>query len=81
MALLGALNQAGGRAEVYLDGKKVGVADAYMVERTKDKVLWNVYGLKHTKHTLRLVTSGTADTRAKGHQLSLSEAVVYRAAN
>lgn len=81
VALLGALNQAGGRAEVYLDGKKVGVADAYMVERTKDKVLWNVYGLKHTKHTLRLVTSGTADTRAKGHQLSLSEAVVYRAAN
>jgi hypothetical protein len=81
VALVGDLNQIGGKAEVYLDGKKVGVADAYIVENTHDNVLWNVYGLKPGEHTVRLVTTGDADPRSKGKQVSLSKAVVYRAAN
>lgn len=81
VALVGDLNQSGGKAEVYLDGKKVGVADAYIVENTHDNVLWNVYGLKPGEHTVRLVTTGDADPRSKGKQVSLSKAVVYRAAD
>jgi len=80
VAIMGNLGQYGGRAEVFLDGKKVGIADSYIVERTNDKVLWNTYGLKPGKHTVRLVTSNDADPRSKGKRLSIQEAVIYRAA-
>jgi hypothetical protein len=80
VALIGELSQAGGKAVVYLDGKKVGVADAYIVENTYDNVLWNIYGLKPGDHTLRLVTTGAADPRSKGKKVSISQAVIYRAA-
>ncbi len=72
VAVTGALTQQGGRAEVYLDGKKVGMADAYIVENTHDNVLWNVYGLKPGEHTVRFVT------RSKGRQVSIQGAVIYR---
>jgi hypothetical protein len=78
VAVIGSLTQTGGRADVYLDGKKVGEADAYIVENTHDNVLWNVYGLKPGPHTLKLVVSGLADTRSKGKQVSIERAVVYR---
>jgi hypothetical protein len=81
MALVGDLNQSGGKADVYLDGRKVGVADAYIVENTHDNVLWNVYGLKPGEHSVRLVTTGDTDPRSKGRKVSLNKAVVYRAAN
>ena len=78
VAILGALAQDGGKAEVYLDGRKARPADAYIVERTHDNVLWNVYGLKPGKHVVRLVTTGTADPRSNGKRLSISGAVTYR---
>ncbi|MGA2866397.1 MAG: ADP-ribosylglycohydrolase family protein [Verrucomicrobiota bacterium] len=81
VAVIGELNQTGGKADVYLDGKKVGVADAYIVQNTHDNVLWNVYGLKPGEHTVRLVTISDADPRSKGKKVSLNKAVVYRAAN
>jgi len=74
----GALTQDGSRADVYLDGKKAGVADAYIVERTHDNVLWNVYGLKPGEHTVRFVTTGDVDSRSKGKRFTLQGAVVYR---
>jgi hypothetical protein len=81
VALIGELDQSGGKADVYLDGKKAGVADAYIVERTYDNVLWNIYGLKPGQHTLRLVATGAADPRSKGQRVSLNQAVIYRAAD
>jgi len=81
VAVLGDLNQSGGKADVYLDGKKVGVADGYIVENTYDNVLWNVYGLKSGDHTVRLVTNGEADPRSGGKEVSIRQAVTYRAAD
>lgn len=81
VVVLGELNQVGGKADVYLDGKKVGVADAYIVENTFDNALWNVYDLKAREHTLRLVTTGDADPRSKGKRLSITQAIIYRATN
>lgn len=80
VALLGQLSQDGGQADVYLDGKKVAVADAYIVPNTHDNVLWNVYGLKPGEHTVRVVTLDTADRRSNGRRVTLSGAVVYRKA-
>jgi hypothetical protein len=79
VALMGRLNQDGGCAEVYIDDRKAGVLDAYMVPRTHDNVPWHTYGLKPGRHTLRLVTTGTADSRSKGTTVALDRAVVYRA--
>jgi hypothetical protein len=78
VAVVGRLTQDGGRAEVYLDGKREGVADAYIVERTHDNALWHIYGLKPGEHTLRIVTTGTADPRSKGTQVAIERAIVYR---
>jgi hypothetical protein len=78
VVLLGRLSVHGGRADVYLDNKKVDTADAYVVERTYDKALWHVYGLKPGRHTVRLVTIDDADTRSRGRQISLYGAVTYR---
>jgi hypothetical protein len=81
VAILGRLNQHGGRAEVFLDGKRQAqLLDAYIVERTHDNVLWQAYALKPGRHVLRVVTLGQADARSKGRQVAISQAVVYRPA-
>jgi len=81
IAVIGTLNQLGGRAEVYLDGKKQDLLlDAYIVPNTHDNVLWQAYGLKPGPHTLRIVTTGTADSRSQGRQVAIRDACVYRAA-
>jgi hypothetical protein len=80
VALMGQLDQNGGRAEVVLDGHKLGVADAFIVERTHDNALWHVYDLKSGEHTLRIKTISEADPRSKGHQVSIQQAVLYRRA-
>jgi hypothetical protein len=78
VVILGNLAQDGGQAEVYLDGKKVGGADAFIVERTHDNVLWSVYGLKTREHVVRLVTTGKSDARSKGDRVTIQGAVTYR---
>lgn len=79
IAVTGQLDQQGGRAQIYLDGRQVGTADAYIVERTHDNVLWHTYGLESGEHTLRIVTLPEADARSKGQRVSISGAVLYRA--
>jgi hypothetical protein len=80
VAIIGTLNQQGGRAEVYLDGRKHTVGlDAYIVPNTHDNVLWQAYGLKPGPHTLRIVTTDTADERSQGQQVAIREACIYRA--
>ena len=79
VAIMGELSPNGGRQTVFLDGKKVESADAYIGERTHDHALWHVYGLKSGSHTVRLVTTDEVDARSKGKRIALHEAVIYRA--
>jgi hypothetical protein len=79
VALVGPLSQEGGRADIYLNGKKIGKADAYIVERTHDNALWHCYGLAPGEHTLRVVTLAENDQRSKGSKVSIQRAIVYRA--
>lgn len=78
VVVVGELSQDGGVAEVWLDGKKVRSADAYIVERTWDNALWNVYGLKPGEHTVKFVTTDRADARSNGKRITIREAVVYK---
>ncbi|MGI8782561.1 MAG: ADP-ribosylglycohydrolase family protein [Acidobacteriota bacterium] len=79
VALVGAHSQEGGRADVYLDGKKMDSADAYIVERTSDNDLWHIDSLRAGQHTVRVVVRGEADPRSKGRKVILQRAIVYRA--
>src|SRR5258706_343214 len=77
LAIIGRCSQEGGRADVYLDGKKAGEIDAWIPERTHDNDYWHVTGLPNGKHVLRLVTRADADARSKGRQLRIDGGVVY----
>ena len=80
LALVGQLAENGGRADVYMDGKKSDlVADAYIVPNTIDRDLWRIYGLKPGEHTLRLVVRDDADPRSKGRKIIISRAMVLSA--
>jgi hypothetical protein len=79
VAVVGDMSQRGGRADVYLDGRPARRADAYVPERTHDNDLWHVYGLPPGQHTVRIVVRADADPRSQGHDVSIREAVVYRA--
>jgi hypothetical protein len=76
--VVGARNQEGGRAEVYLDGKRAGEINAYIVERTTDHGLWHAYGLKPGRHTLRIVTREQSDPRSRGKKLPIYGAFTFR---
>jgi len=81
IVLIGQLTQGGGRADVFIDGKKQAlVAETWIPERTSDRDLWRNYGLKPGRHLLRLVTRADGDARSNGRRFSISRAVVYRAA-
>jgi hypothetical protein len=79
IAITGVLSPAGGRADVYVDGRKLGTADSYVDNATHENVLWHTYGLKQAAHTVKLVLRNDADPRATGKKLMISQAVVYRA--
>lgn len=78
VVLVGPYSQRGGRADVYLDGKKTGMLDFYIVERTHDTALWHAYDLSPGPHTLRIVTRDDADPRSQGKEKFLLGAVTFR---
>jgi len=79
IALMGQLSQEGGRADIFLDGRKAGVLDAYIVPNTFDGALWHAYSLKPGKHTLRIVPRDISDERSKGKRIAIQQAVLYKA--
>jgi hypothetical protein len=78
VALVGPYSQDGGRADVYLDGRKAGSLDAFVVERTWDNDLWHAYGLRPGPHSLKVVTRGDSDPRSRGRAVVIERAIVYR---
>ena len=78
VVLIGRLFQTGGRADVWLDGKKAAPIDAWIPERTNDDDLWRMYDLKPGKHALKIVTRDDADPRSKGKRVQIQGAIVYR---
>jgi hyaluronate lyase len=77
VTVAGRCSQEGGRADVFLDGQKVGEIDAYVVPRTHDNDYWHVTGLPPGEHTLRIVTRPDRDERSTGNQIAVETAVIY----
>jgi hypothetical protein len=79
LALVSNLSEDGGRADIYIDGKKSDlVADAYIVPNTVDDDLWRVFDLMPGEHTVRVVLRDDADPRSKGRRLMLCRAIEYQ---
>lgn len=78
VAITGVPGPDGGRADIYLDGTKVGVADGYVAERTHENVFWHAHRLSAGHHTLRMVTTDVADPRSTGTRVTINGAVTYR---
>ena len=77
VALVGTMTQAGGRADVFLDGEKAGEIDAYIVPNTNDNDLWHVTGLHPGEHTVRVVARADKDPRSSGTDVPIELAIVY----
>ena len=67
VALVGTMTQAGGRADVFLDGQKAGEIDACIPPNTNDNDLWHATGLASGEHTVRVVMRADQDARSDGH--------------
>jgi hypothetical protein len=78
VALVGPHSPNGGRADVFLDGKKAGQIDFYLDERTHDDSLWHVYDLKSGTHTIKIVARDDADPRSKGKEQFIVGAITYK---
>ena len=77
VAVVGICTQEGGRADVFLDGEKVGEIDAWIPKNTTDDDYWHVSGLRAGKHSVRIVVRADNDARSKGAKLQIKRAVVY----
>ena len=77
VALVGHCSQAGGRADVFLDGERVGMVDAWVPERTTDNDYWHVDGLEPGRHEVRIVVRDDADERSKGRLVRLEAWIAY----
>ncbi len=78
VAIVGTMTQQGGRADVWLDGKKAGLIDAWIPERTYDNDYWHETDLEPGPHTVRVVVRADADLRSGGRLIQIERAIVYR---
>ena len=78
VAVMGDMTQAGGRADVFLDGERSDHAlDAWIPERTNDIDYWHVTGLAPGEHTVRIVVREDADERSLGREVRIRDVVIY----
>jgi len=78
--LTGPYLPSGGKADVYLDGKRVKTVDVYPDEdRAKSgEAVYHVFRLKDRRHTVRLVVRGEPFPGSTGSDIGLTDAVVFR---
>ncbi len=78
LAIVGVRSGEGGRADVYLDGKKMRPIETWIVENTHDNDLWHAFGFPDGKHEVRIVVRDDADPRSKGKKVVIRKAIAYR---
>jgi hypothetical protein len=79
VAIVGQLGQDGGRADVYVDGRKSSIVlDAYIVKNTYENCLWHIYGLKPGNHSIKIVKRSDKDSRSTGQVITINRAICYR---
>jgi hypothetical protein len=71
---------AGGKAEVYLDGKLDRVIDVYSDESGNKggEAVWHAFGLKPSRHIVRLVVLGEPYPGSRGSEVAIDDLIVFR---
>jgi hypothetical protein len=77
IAIVGRCTQEGGRADVFVDGHKVGEIDAWIPKGTNDNDYWHATDLANGSHRVRIVVRGDADPRSAGKKVQIERAIVY----
>lgn len=60
-----------GRADVYVDGRRVAHVDLYARVKSYQQAAYEVRGLRDGKHTLRVVRTGTKNSRSTGRNVTV----------
>jgi hypothetical protein len=84
--LMGHWDQDGGKADIYLDGKKMQTIDTYYwvggqgagAGWLNGAHLYHVLGLSPGNHRLRVVATGDKNDKATGSKIYLERAIVYQ---
>ncbi len=78
--IVGPYLPSGGKAEIFLDGKRSRTVDVYPDEdHTKNgEAVWHEFGLKNGKHTVRLVVLGETYPGSKGSDIGVESFIVFR---
>jgi hypothetical protein len=77
VAIVGTMGQQGGRADVWVDGRKADSIEAWIPERTHDNDYFHVTGLERRRHTVRIVVRPDADSRSTAKRIAIERAIVY----
>ena len=78
VAISGYMSTDGGKADVYLDGKKAGEINAYVPAITTDRALFHAFGLENGPHSLRIVTRDDSDERSGGKIVSIQRIIAFK---
>ena len=71
---------AGGKADIYLDGKLDRTVDVYPDETNirHSEAVWHAFGLKKGVHSVRLVVRGEPYRESKGSDIAIEDLIVFR---
>jgi hypothetical protein len=78
VAILGPYSMNGGKADVFIDGKRVGEINAYGQTRDHVNDLWAHLDLKRGNHVLQVLTRKDKDPRSGGTQVIIERCLTYR---
>jgi hypothetical protein len=84
VVLTGNWAKDGGKADVFVDGRKHRNIDAYYWwanEGKRNAFLWHVLNLEPGEHTVRLVLTGDKKPDSEGTRIYVSSATVYKVAS
>ena len=77
--LSGSCLDAGGAADVYLDGKLERTVDMYSdVEGSPGGTLWHTWGFKNARRAVRIVVRGEPFRDSKGSEIRLDDGIILR---
>jgi hypothetical protein len=74
----------GGKADVYLDGKRMRSIDNYFFYNKQEHdniTLWHITGLSDTHHKVRLVIKGEKKPESLGTNVYITQAIIYKTAS
>lgn len=78
--LVGPYLPTGGKADVYLDWKLNRTVDVFPDENRikRNEAVWHAFGLKNSRHTLRLVVRGEPYPGSQGSDTTIEDLIVFR---